>query len=274
MSDDATSGLDPRFDPRYQRGYDGHGVSGVAADAAAPPPRSVEASKSTPSPAPGVDRVPQLPIPAAAEPRAAEEVDGAVEQLVREFGPGESEPDGPAGTLRPWLIAAWALLGSFVVVGVSLIWTVNNDVNLYTGLSQNNALRDLSWMAAPALVRVGLLGAVALLAALTVRRIRSAPLRSDSVSRYPAFLGLIGMIAAAILLVAYYVTLTADGRLNNWNGAPDEELVQMMAVQQTVNILTTAAVEAALWSAVALLALCAVSRISAARARPAQPDRP
>ncbi|AWB94453.1 hypothetical protein DCE93_01175 [Agromyces badenianii] len=270
MSDGATTGIDPRFDPRFQRGYSGHGVSET--DAA--PARSV-ASPPTPAQVPALHRVPDPPMPAPVTQETAEEVEGSVEQLVRVFEPvePEPEPDPAAGVLRPWLIVAWSLLGAFVVIGLSMIWTVSSDPSNYTGMGSNTVLREITWMSAPALVRVGFLGAVALLSALALRRVwsvrESAQVRPLSGGR--AFLGLVGVIAAAIVLVAWYVSITGDGRNGGWSGAPDDEEVRLMALQSTAHTLSSAAVEAALWAVLGLLVLAA---ISAARARSARPDRP
>ena len=274
------TGIDPRFDPRYQRGYSGSGPTDGAADAASPPVPPVTRVPDPPAREPITEQrtTPSVaPLgTGASAPRDAEPAADGIAELVSDFGIAEPEPepDPLAPAFRPWLVAAWSLLGAFVVVGASMIWTVNNDVNLYAGMSRNSAFRDLSWMAAPALVKVGLLGTVALLAALTLRRILAAPasarLAAD-VKGYPAFLGLLGVIGAAVVLVAWYTAIAADGRVNNWSGEPDAELVGLMALQQTVSILTTAAVEAALWSSLALLALAA---LSAVRARSARPDRP
>lgn len=283
MSDGATSEIDPRFDPRYQRGYTGLGPIDGTADAAAPPVPTVTRVPEPPAREPFTEPTVPTDAPSGAPLgtrapvlRDADPAADGMAELVGDFGAAEPEPepDPLAPAFRPWLIAAWALLGAFVVVGTSLIWTMNNDVNLYTGMGRNSAFRDLSWMAAPALVKVGLLGTVALLAALTLRRILAAPASTRltaEVKGYPAFLGLLGVIGAAVVLVAWYTAIAADGRVNSWSGEPDAELVGLMALQQTVSILTSAAVEAALWASLVLLALAA---LSAVRARSARPDRP
>lgn len=275
MSDGATTGIDPRFDPRYQRGYPGHGAGET--DASTAPPT---APASTPMAE--ARRVPDPPRPIASttpvvDDRAhagTDETDG-VGEPAQAFLPLDPAPEPAAeeGSLRPWVIAAWFTLAAFVALGASLIWTVNNDVSYYTGTGRGNTLRDLGWTVGPALVRVGALGVVVLLTGLGVRRpwARASSQPEPSPVRSPEFFGLIAVTVAAIVLVVWNTILVGDGRMNGWSGAPDAEMVQLMALQQTASILSTAAVEAALWAVLGLLAL---GGVSAVRARSAQPDRP
>ncbi|KRC61832.1 hypothetical protein ASE14_13600 [Agromyces sp. Root81] len=275
MSDGAT-GLDPRFDPRFQRGYPGQGASETDASSArpAPVPASTPATESR--------RVPDPPMPIAVTPPVVDDrtpagtdaTDG-VDELIRAFQPLDpaGEPEAEE-TLRPWVIAAWFTLAAFVVIGASLIWTVNNDASFYTGTGRGNPLRDLGWTVGPALVRVGTLGVVVLLTGLGVRRLLAVHGSSQprpALVRSLEFIGLFAVIAAAIALVVWNTAVVGVERMNGWVGAPDAETIELMALQQVTNILSGAAVEAALWAALGLLAL---GGISAVRARSARPDRP
>ncbi|MFC9559766.1 hypothetical protein [Agromyces sp. NPDC056965] len=170
MSDGATIGIDPRFDPRYQRGY-----SGGAADAAAPP---VPAALRVPEPpesirariAPANDRAP-APAPAAATMARAADLDDDPELFAGWVS--EAELASEARADLPFL-TAWAVSAAAVVIGAALFWTGISSFNYFGPSTESDrVIQTLSWSVAPPLLQAGLLGIVVMLVWSGIRRARA-----------------------------------------------------------------------------------------------------
>ena len=174
MSEGATTGIDPRFDPRYQRGYTGHGVpEAPGADAAS-------------APSSGVSRVPEPPesvrsLMAPSRDRAA---DHAVEVSARAAGADddpetfsgwitETEPAPETGVDRPFL-AAWAVAAAALAIGAALFWAGISSFDYFGPSNEaDRVLQTVSWTVAPSLVEVGCLGVVVMLVWTGLRRARA-----------------------------------------------------------------------------------------------------
>jgi hypothetical protein len=195
VSDSTVSDIDPRFDPRFQRGY----VPDAAAPTSEPtPPQPAPPTASTPAPAPDPD------LDAAADPAAAilgllahaqaerlarsdrESVDGdPVDGEPAEHDSTESEratvpqPDAePMVDVSPvrWFWIALAACLVFIVVGVAVFWNGATDRSTFMGAASGleGAFTQFSMALAPGLVQAGALGAIAVLVtwAVTGRRSR------------------------------------------------------------------------------------------------------
>jgi hypothetical protein len=197
VSDGTASDIDPRFDPRFQRGY----VPDAAAPTSEPtPPQPAPPAASAPAPAPALDP----DVDAAADPAAAflgllahaqaerlarsdrESVDGdPVDGEPAEHDSTEGEraavpqPDAePMVDVSPvrWFWIALAACLVFIVVGVAIFWNAATDRSMFMGGASGleGAFTQFSMALAPGLVQAGALGAVAVLVtwAVTGRRSR------------------------------------------------------------------------------------------------------
>ena len=219
---DSRERIDPRYDPRFQRGYVG-GEADAPPHADSPTPSSpvvapvpvtreprerVESRpiRSQPEPVPAGEpaREPareSAPDPVPARDAAAQ---GVLVPVAAEVAPTlapdpDPDPDsgpGPqadpldafdaAALVRGWLIAGWAVTVGAVALGAWMSWTVNSDSGLYFGRIDPSAeiLRTLGWSLSPALLMAGVFGAVVVtgLAAL----LQDAARRRDSEPRADA----------------------------------------------------------------------------------------
>lgn len=196
------AGIDPRFDPRFQRGYvpdaaeaaepgdeAASAVSAAASAAAAPervqPDASAEAPASARAAALGPTAAPApprssagLPAMAAHEPvatssRAASDDRGAAvfpsaatdEPAVDdELSAMFGETDDEPSPTDPWFLAAWAVATVAVVVGGALWWAGIMTQDPFGGARPSDRwLQYVGWVVAPALVQGGLVGIVAML---------------------------------------------------------------------------------------------------------------
>ena len=201
MSEGSATGIDPRFDPRFQRGYThdpaetSFPADDRATDAAALPPR--EDAAATASPAASAPTAPVAPAPAAASaapapapaPAAAPSnappgsgPDAVVAAEEARADPDDSPDDDlvdqPFSPTR-WLWIALAACAAFVVVGSVAFWVQASDPSNYIGgvrAGLDESVRLVVNALAPALVEAGLVGIVAVLVtwAVTGRRTRSA----------------------------------------------------------------------------------------------------
>lgn len=185
MSDGATTGIDPRFDPRFQRGY-----SGGAADAASTP---VPAALRIPEPpesirariAPTNDRAPAL-APAAATVARAVDIDDP--ELLAGWV-SEAELASEARADKPFL-TAWAVSAAAVIIGAALLWTGISSFNYFGPSNESDrVVQVLSWNVAPPLLQAGLLGLVGMLVWSGIRRARvqssSRPARAAGAAEAP-----------------------------------------------------------------------------------------
>lgn len=186
-----TAGIDPRFDPRFQRGYV---PDAAAAMSASVPPAAPTGSASAPDAGTATSDDPaaailELLAHAQAErlPRTGhkrDDADAVDDERV--------EPDSPAFTwavepqVQPqpvvdasparWFWIALSACIVFVVVGVALFWNGASDRSTFMTAPSGveGAFSQFSMMLAPALVQTGTIGAVAVLVIWAIRGRRSA----------------------------------------------------------------------------------------------------
>ena len=167
-------GIDPRFDPRFQRGYDGEVDAPVAPFADERPAADAAASVAERSTDVGQRAVaPVADAPAAAEPvrrsapatapgpraAASTEPDEADDLFPPEFAEADDEPS-PAD---PWFLAAWGVAVIAIVVGGAFWWAGLMADNPFSGVNQSDRwLQYVGWVVAPSLIQGGLLGLVAM----------------------------------------------------------------------------------------------------------------
>lgn len=173
-------GIDPRFDPRYQRGY----VPDVAEDREqAPAPAGTEAPPAPPTRVPRVPRVAPEALPRTTSPAGREDDPvpargaGAVgdvdtadrDDLLSVFDEVDDEPSAA----DPWFLAAWAVAVLAVVIGGAFWWAGMMAENPFSGVNQSDRwLQYVGWVVAPPLVEGGLIGIVAMLVWTGIRRAR------------------------------------------------------------------------------------------------------
>lgn len=287
MSDGAAAGIDPRFDPRYQRGYDGHGATGGAGDASVQPMPTVMRVPDPPAPeritvSPRIVSMPLVANDDAPDPDATPAAHGTGGESFE--GPAGS--DGP--TARSWLITGWTMTAVVFGIGLWWSWSVHSDVGRYLGgiASGDLAFYELGWSVSPALMTGGAVGAVVVTAIGVL-------LQSDSTSRdaeqtprrrVAAWWALIGIAAASVIAAVWLASrLVVSAAVNSGlslgaNGSANaDEQAQIAAMafgqfaQSVIGPLATASIAAA----VALVAIeVRRATLSAARARSARPDRP
>lgn len=200
MSEGATAGIDPRYDPRFQRGYDGHQTA--KPDVAAPrattdasrrsDPESYE--RFAPPPAPTAPAVTVNRAMAPGQPRADaphghhdthEHAIDAKDAPVRPDDPivewlGEGEPVEQRQA-DPFFLAAWAATAIAIAVGIGIMWAAISDQSYYGGpvTEADEWLQASSWLIAPALLQGGLAGLVAMLVWTGVRHARRTAARES-----------------------------------------------------------------------------------------------
>ncbi|MFE6253718.1 hypothetical protein [Agromyces sp. NPDC057865] len=159
-------GIDPRFDPQYQRGYV---PDAAAAEAGDQPPSIVIAPVDSPPPAPATpvrrSDPTARPRPMRAEPRDdfavlernPEEEEGDL------FPPEFAEADDEPSPADPWFLAAWGVAVIAIVVGGAFWWAGLMADNPFSGVNQSDRwLQYVGWVVAPSLIQGGLLGLVAM----------------------------------------------------------------------------------------------------------------
>jgi hypothetical protein len=176
LSEGSASRIDPRFDPRFQRGYapETHGESDIS-----------EVRRVVP--------VPALPRESAAEP-AVDATAAAAEDSApaRADDTADTAPSRPvatadaelatflddSGAVAParfdaWFGAGWAIAVLATVVGASL-WWASIMGETYSGpvSASERWLQVVGWALAPSLVEAGLLGIVVMLVWAGVRHAR------------------------------------------------------------------------------------------------------
>lgn len=176
MSDDATTGIDPRFDPRFQRGYV---PSPESERTVVEPPQKVVRPARVPAP-PAARRLPPVAArpagtteqahvatpPTNSEVRSADAAEPVASVEMAAFE--EPEPDTIS---RRWIVAAWVVAIGALALGFWLFWSVNGDLGMYTGSSSiDPVLQQAAWTIAPPLMQAGGVGFVVLLAWQAIRR--------------------------------------------------------------------------------------------------------
>jgi hypothetical protein len=189
VSEGTVPGIDPRFDPRFQRGY--------APDRAAMPdarevPPAVPTAPAPPAPLPHVAK-------AEADDPAAAILDLLAHAEAQRLAPSRRKADDPAderaAAVEPdaahvaftepdhepepvvevsptrWLWIAIGACVSFVVLGSLLFWVQASDPATFMGgrAGIDETVRAMVSALSPALVQAGVLGVVAVLVVWAVR---------------------------------------------------------------------------------------------------------
>lgn len=160
MGEEAIPAIDPRFDPRYQRGY-----AADASDASpspASPSRPVEPASRVADARP-VEAAATSPVAASAE--AALDPEAGDAPTPDENAPSAEADHAPSATR--WLWIALASCAAFIVTGALLSWNLANDQERFMGsigTPSEEALRLFATVLSPALVQAGIVGTVIVLA--------------------------------------------------------------------------------------------------------------
>ncbi|WP_448808317.1 hypothetical protein [Agromyces bauzanensis] len=187
---EAKAPIDPRFDPRFQRGY----VPDAAAPAAAEAPMvptAPEVPASAPTPASVDDPVtatdgPEAEVPARpADPEPVRPAGDDASAPIGARSPSDPEPESAlaalfepssqaSSTFAAWFTAGWGVSVVAAVLGVSLWWASIASQNYYSGPGNESDrwLQAFGWMVAPSLVEAGLLGLVVMLVWTGLRHAR------------------------------------------------------------------------------------------------------
>lgn len=202
-------GFDPRYDPRFQRGWsDPEPDGGAPAGAVAPADSDPPAEPALQSDPPAVDRVPAAaatavtagdppavaaaadpiddpPAPVGtsrgapiesteAEPREPRTQDPQPFLLAPSTDPDDGAERDAARILRIAFTIAWAVAGAATLVGAGLVWSLvsADDPFAVPPGDPELVLRTLAQFAAPNLLATGLLGVVVLTVVDGVRRAR------------------------------------------------------------------------------------------------------
>ncbi|MFD4422453.1 hypothetical protein ACFWN7_13265 [Agromyces sp. NPDC058484] len=266
MTESAPSEIDPRFDPRFQRGY--------VPDAAAPAARSIGAQPDlAPPPAqtPPPDRTESMTDVAAPH----EEHGDAVELVRRALAaPGPDEPVEPVAErevvepassqereesssapeavesaeaaaaaavsqVRLWFVAGWMVTAGVFVAGLWWAWAVFSDPAAYVG-GGDMVLRQLGWTIAPALMQAGAIGIAVVTTLAGATQIASARLDASAARfpRLPAVYALAGSAVVSILAIAWLTARSTEGASVTFASVPSEEQVAAMALVQVASIAT------------------------------------
>lgn len=170
-------GVDPRFDPRFQRGYDAAPGGGAApAPTGAPVEASRFAPQPAPTPAPAAD--PVVPI-VVARPSVAAEATAPAAALAHapeaNGVPVEFDDDAPAARRRnPFAIALPVVSVGFLLLGMALIWlTVDGQLSgqFANPSAEQRFMQNLAYIGSSASLIAGGVGLVVslLLFAITWR---------------------------------------------------------------------------------------------------------
>jgi hypothetical protein len=194
VTHDAGPRIDPRFDARFQRGYDGTSPPDPASDAPSRPAAVPDAPEVAPTRSEAT--APDVPVDDAAS---------AVERPVAGFGsdavattdatnstaegpsaaapaptpPEPLEPAEPAGFsagARLWI--ALAVSVAFIVVGTGVLWALVSDSDYFmgrVGSASEQAGLQFTMNIAPGFVQAGVVGVVVVLVAWAVRAHRATP---------------------------------------------------------------------------------------------------
>lgn len=287
MSSSSTPEIDPRFDPRFQRGYSGEGQAAPVSEPDEPalfrsPIRDTGGSRD--GMMPSTDSVPHVedpPVTDAAPPPASE---------PNAPDPGV-EVEYPGTPLRIWFVAAWILAAAAILLGTGLIWAGNSDTGFYTGTSSNDVLRNLSWIVGPSLLRFGLIAAVGVTTWAGVRqatRHEAGIARESAASvdappadlleptrllpRVPAVYALAGTALAIALLLVWTLPVALDQSVYQVGPSADDDALRRIALAQTLTALAPPLLEAGLVASLGLIVVGAGA--AAARRRLSRARRP
>jgi hypothetical protein len=214
MTDSNATGVDPRYDPRFQRGYSGE-METDASGSPSPsrPPRrsgspqptrpqreSLEelerrASERTARPhppeyerfAPEERTVSSAPLadasaqaPVAAGDRAQHGVDPHTDRDSVSVAWFDESGAASTGSADPWFLGAWVMSAVALALGAGLFLSAVMAQDPYGGGNLSDRwLQYAGWTIAPSLVQGGLLGVVAMLVWTGVRRARAQTQRAS-----------------------------------------------------------------------------------------------
>lgn len=140
--------VDPRFDPIFQRGYQG-GVRNTGV-------RQVSRATSPPSPAPEPEptATSEVPPPARQQHPDASVADPVQPMVITEYP--ASEPAKPRRSLNPFIVLLWIVGPALIGGGASATYqSAFRNMSGWSGPDQM-ALQQVIWMAGPAAITVGL----------------------------------------------------------------------------------------------------------------------
>jgi len=169
-------GIDPRFDPRFQRGYQPSPDEAASTDGPVETDAAPPAAEREPA-APRVAVPPQPAAPAArpdlewsrrpSERGTAAEPEPGLEPGLDEddaFPAEFTEDDDEPSPADPWFLAAWGVAVIAIVVGLAFWWAGLMAENPFSGVGQSDRwLQYVGWIVAPSLIQGGLIGLVAML---------------------------------------------------------------------------------------------------------------
>ena len=289
---DSRERIDPRYDPRFQRGYVGTEAD-APSHADSPPPTSpvvapvpitreprewVESDPTRPEPEPEPEP-PAIPEPRVAErsePRAAAVADpaegniGAADPADDNVGaadrPAYAGPADPESDLRAraWLIAGWLFSGAILAGGLWWAWTAAIDPRYYSGPgnSTSNAFYFLQWTVPPAMVMIGALGAVVVTTFAGLHQLAASD-RGDGTGRtasafpqVPAAYVLVGIAVVGLIVAFWLGGLVADGQGVMWSGAaPQGDQLSRVALSRVGEVGMGPVAAAAFASVIGLVLL-------------------
>jgi hypothetical protein len=170
VSEGPATGVDPRFDPRFQRGY-------VPEAAAAPQATDVPAAPVDVAPVRDGDAAPAEAVRALVRDDAAAEPDD-VPASVDPFAEDALAEEERLSPTR-WMWIALGACVAFVIVGAVAFWVQASDPSNYIGgvrAGIDETFRLVINALAPALVQAGLIGIIVVLVTWAVRgRMARAP---------------------------------------------------------------------------------------------------
>ncbi len=260
MNEGTATGIDPRFDPRYQRGYE---HSDAAAEGQVS--RPVRSRPSAPAAETRLDDAVEFIQSAVDRAAAADRVAfnriGSSGQPPREFDDEKAAPPATPATppdaqtaqtasvdepddvhVRPWFIAGWVLTGALFAVGAWWTWAVYSDPLYYTGYTSGDTVfRQLVWSLAPGFMQVGAVGLVLVTTLAGARQLdhsarrdrdpHEAPTTSvGEIWRVPAVVALIVISIAAGVVLIWLISQMAGASNMGYSGTPSEEQIFEMAL--------------------------------------------
>ncbi len=161
MSDDR-SAFDPRFDPAFQRGYDGPAGEPARTSPARPAPEARTAPvRSSPDPR----TMPVVASDSGGDPAA---VSRAPERMPS-FD--DDAPDEERRRVNPWFIALAALSAALILGGLYLVSQLRDlFANTQNSADFDYVVLQVMIIGAPILIGLGIATAIGLLFALALRR--------------------------------------------------------------------------------------------------------
>ena len=211
MTDSNPTGVDPRYDPRFQRGYSGE-VETDASGSPRPLRRSGSSQPSRPqresleelerrasertarphppeyerfapeertiSSTPLADASAQAPV--AAGDRAQDGADPHTDRESVSVAWFDESGAASTGSADPWFLGAWIVSAVALALGAGLFLTWIMGQNPYGSSSGDQWLQYAGWTIAPALVQGGLLGLVGMLVWTGVRHARAQTQRASA----------------------------------------------------------------------------------------------